>query len=226
MPMLSTPGPTISTSVPGLADFLHCAEITTRAKLDTSTARGERTGRCCSHRHHHARHAKPIDTMCAARPGSARAKRSSKLQIHAATRNQSTLMCARHSTSKHSPAQARARAIASASGRRAKFLFDQGLAGTQPIRSESSTRLPCANATHARKERGGAAQRRETLKNVPRRPQSKRTGRIRAASSCICDLDQRARSRMARCPRDLIHSVLESRSLNIVFVTRLSVVQM
>ena len=84
--MLSTPGPTISTSVPGLADFLHCAEITTRAKLDTSTARGERTGRCCSHRHHHARHATPIVMICAARPEAARQKNASELKIHAAAR--------------------------------------------------------------------------------------------------------------------------------------------
>ena len=196
------------------------AELTSRAKFHshTSAARDERARRRCSHRHHHAHRATAIVPICAARPEAARQRSASQLKIHAAAWNLSTLMVARHRSSSHSPAQAGRRTIALASGRRATLQFDRGLAGTQPIRSETSTRLTCVNATRVREERDGAAQRRETLEGVPRRPQTERTGRIRAASSCIRDrhspAPQRVHARRHRpCPRDLIHLVLESRSL-------------
>ena len=89
---------------------------------------------------------------------------------------------------------------------------------TQLICSESSTRPSCASSSAHAVEREVAAQRPATLKKHPHSPQTKRTGRIRAASSCICDRilpdRQRVHARRHRpCPRDLIHSALESRSL-------------
>ena len=200
MPMLSTPGPTISTSVPGLPDFLHCAEITRNRPLRTGFSRATALP---------ARAAALLKARRIASSARARSGGYARLAQAPRARNAAAacrsmqrlgahrrLRCACHSSSNHSPAQARARTIASASGRRAEFLFDRGLAGMQPIRSEADTRLPCANATHARMRRDGAAQRPETLTNVPRRPQSERTGRIRAASHCFRDLHSPAPHRL------------------------------
>ena len=70
------------------SQVLAHAELTSRAKFNTLAARDERARRRSSHRHHHTHHAIPIVPMCAARPGSARAKRSNTLKIHAAARMQ------------------------------------------------------------------------------------------------------------------------------------------
>ena len=150
------------------------AELTTRDKFDTIAARDERARGRASQFASAPPHA-PRDAhrhIRAACPDSTRANSSSMSKSHAAARNQSTFVLSRHRRIPLTYTQARARTIASVSGRRAKFHFDRGLAGKQPIRSEADAPLPCANATHAREERGGAAQRPEALTNVPRRPQS------------------------------------------------------
>ena len=111
------------------------------------------------------------------------------------------------------------------------FAFRSRPGGHATDPQRASRHLSCVKTPHVRVvERDGAAQRPETLEGVPRRPQSKRTGRMRigtrAASSCICDLDQRAHGpriivksiqlvcehapRHGPLPtRDLTHSVLE-----------------
>ena len=130
------------------------AEITTRAKFDTLAARGERARGRSSRRHHHARRAKPVEMMSAAHQGSARAQIGTMLKINAAPRNPPTLHPDRHSSCNHSPAQALARAIASATRLRTSFQLDTCFAGTHLVGSESGTRVPCA-APHmcARRER-------------------------------------------------------------------------
>ena len=60
----------------------HRGPSSTRAQRETSARR-----RRSSHRHHHKRRATPVATICAARPDSTRAKRSSMSKIHAPPRN-------------------------------------------------------------------------------------------------------------------------------------------
>ena len=144
-PMLSIPGPTISASphqpVPGGGTR---RDHTSRAKFDTIAARDERACGRASHWHHQTRRATPVATVCGTLPGSSRAKCSGRLKSHAAAWNHPTLHSDRHSSASHSPAQAFARAITSATWVRARLQLDTCFLGTHLVGSESSTRRPCA----------------------------------------------------------------------------------
>ena len=138
---LSLPqGPSSQHQHTSRSQVLAHAELTSRAKFDTSAARDKRAGGRCSHRHHHARRATPIVTICAARPEAARQKTASDLKIHAAAWNLSTVRRVHHRSSSHSPAQAGRRTIALASGRRATLQFDRGLLAAWRARNRSAAR--------------------------------------------------------------------------------------
>ena len=129
-------------------------------------------------------------------PDSTHATIGTMLKIHAAARNMATLRLVRH---RHVPltcAQARARTIVSANGRRAGFHFDHSLAGSQPICSEAAH--ACLRKCHndAREERVRAAQQSETQANLLRSQQTKMPGRFCTASCCARDLHLAARMRV------------------------------
>ena len=112
-------------------------EITPMVSMAAESTDTERAQTSASHRHHHTHRATPIVTICAARRDSTRAKRSSMAKSHAAARKQSTLHPDRHSSFNHSPAQALARAITSATWVRTSFQLDACFLGTQLVGSES-----------------------------------------------------------------------------------------
>ena len=130
-------GPRPQFRVPGPNARTAAMEITPMVSMAAESTDTERAQTSASHRHHHTHRATPIVTSCAARRDSTRAKRSSMAKSHAAARKQSTLHPDRHSSFNHSPAQALARAITSATWVRTSFQLDACFLGTQLVGSES-----------------------------------------------------------------------------------------
>ena len=141
--------------------------------------------------------------ICAARQGTARAKRSSMSKSPAATRNQSTFPCDRIGSSSHSPAQAQTRTIASVGSRSGSFHFDDCPAGTHTHTHEASPARVAQNTTNTCGDRDGAAQRPGDHAGPPRCLPMKYTGCNTAASRCIRDRHPASHERLhalRHCP--------------------------
>ena len=152
----------------------HRAPSSTRAQHATSAPR-----RRSSHQHHHTHHATPIVTMCAARPGSARAKCSNRLKIHAAARNLASKRLSRQRRIPLTCAQVRARTFASASGRRGLFPFDRGHTAMPPSGSTAEN----ARAAETPRQRVVTEEKRRSTSRRRRKGSGGRRPRRLAASA-------------------------------------------